>query len=71
VGVGTEVSMPGFTEFLYKRVIPACFNAPIKPTFDLSDAQTIQVATGVVLVVCTAPLGGSLAEWVACWTQVQ
>jgi len=35
--------MLGFNEFTYKHIIPACFLAPMKPTFDLSDAQTIQV----------------------------
>ena len=41
--VGAEPSMLGFSEFIYKHIIPACFLAPMKPTFDLSDAQTIQV----------------------------
>lgn len=40
---GTEPSMFGFNEFIYKHIIPACFMAPTKPTFDLADAQTVQV----------------------------
>ncbi|KAG0723542.1 Exportin-T [Chionoecetes opilio] len=32
---------PGFVEFLYTQVVPACFSAPLKTTFDLNDAQTI------------------------------
>lgn len=32
---------PGFIEFLYTQVVPACFLAPLKTTFDLNDAQTI------------------------------
>ncbi|GFO01906.1 exportin-t-like [Plakobranchus ocellatus] len=36
---GTE-ALPGFPEFIYKEIIPACFAAPLKPTFDLSDGQT-------------------------------
>jgi len=40
---GTEPSMFGFNEFIYKHIIPACFMAPMKPTFDLTDAQTVQV----------------------------
>jgi len=35
--------MFGFNEFIYKHIIPACFMAPMKPTFDLTDAQTVQV----------------------------
>ena len=29
-----------FTEFVYKQVVPACFLAPLRETFDLNDAQT-------------------------------
>lgn len=32
---------PGFIEFLYTQVVPACFLAPLKTTFDLNDAQAI------------------------------
>ncbi|KAK7083729.1 hypothetical protein SK128_023939 [Halocaridina rubra] len=32
---------PGFIEFIYTQVVPACFLAPLKTTFDLNDAQTI------------------------------
>ncbi|ESO82555.1 hypothetical protein LOTGIDRAFT_197880 [Lottia gigantea] len=30
----------GFTDFMYKSIIPACFLAPLKPTFDITDGQT-------------------------------
>ncbi|XP_068611150.1 exportin-T-like [Brachionichthys hirsutus] len=33
--------MLGFPDFIYKHIVPACFLAPLKPTFDLSDAQTV------------------------------
>ena len=33
----------GFSDFLYQQIVPACFVAPTKPTFDLSDAQTCLV----------------------------
>lgn len=29
---------PGFSDFLYARIVPACFQAPLKATFDLGDA---------------------------------
>lgn len=35
--------MVGFSDFIYKHIVPACFLAPLKPTFDLSDAQTVLV----------------------------
>ena len=36
--------MVGFPDFIYKHIVPACFLAPLKPTFDLTDAQTILVS---------------------------
>jgi exportin-T len=33
----------GFVEFMYEFIVPACFLAPSKPTFDLADAQTLLV----------------------------
>lgn len=36
--------MVGFPDFIYKHIVPACFLAPMKPTFDLSDAQTVLVS---------------------------
>lgn len=36
--------MVGFPDFIYKHMVPACFLAPLKPTFDLSDAQTVLVS---------------------------
>lgn len=37
--------MVGFPDFIYKHIVPACFLAPLKPTFDLSDAQTVLVSS--------------------------
>ncbi|RUS73434.1 hypothetical protein EGW08_018809 [Elysia chlorotica] len=37
---GGKDALPGFPEFIYKEIVPACFAAPMKPTFDLSDGQT-------------------------------
>ncbi|KAL7641021.1 UNVERIFIED_CONTAM: hypothetical protein RMT77_008158 [Armadillidium vulgare] len=36
-----ERGPPQFTEFIYSQVIPACFLAPLKSSFDLNDAQTL------------------------------
>lgn len=41
--------MVGFPDFIYKHIVPACFLAPLKPTFDLSDAQTVLVGFGATV----------------------
>ncbi|XP_068163534.1 exportin-T isoform X2 [Antennarius striatus] len=38
---GGKDGVVGFPDFIYKHIVPACFLAPLKPTFDLSDAQTV------------------------------
>ncbi|XP_055934059.1 exportin-T-like [Argiope bruennichi] len=38
---GGDNGMAGFVEFMYNHIVPACFMAPLKETFDLNDAQTI------------------------------
>lgn len=38
---GGKDGLVGFPDFIYKHIIPACFMAPLKTTFDLSDAQTV------------------------------
>lgn len=43
--VGGKDGLVGFPDFIYKNIVPACFLAPLKPTFDLSDAQTVLVSS--------------------------
>ncbi|XP_055506628.1 exportin-T isoform X1 [Leucoraja erinacea] len=38
---GGKDGLLGFEDFIYKHIVPACFLAPLKPTFDLADAQTV------------------------------
>lgn len=38
---GGPNGMAGFVEFMYNNIVPCCFMAPLKGTFDLTDAQTI------------------------------
>uniref|UniRef100_A0A4W4DVJ7 Exportin-T n=1 Tax=Electrophorus electricus TaxID=8005 RepID=A0A4W4DVJ7_ELEEL len=38
---GGKDGLVGFPDFIYKHIVPACFLAPLKTTFDLSDAQTV------------------------------
>lgn len=48
---GGKDGLVGFPDFIYKHIIPACFMAPLKLTFDLSDAQTV-----LTLSECTLTL---------------
>ena len=41
--VGGKDGLTGFDEFILKTIVPACFMSPMKPTFDLTDAQTVLV----------------------------
>ncbi|GFY44642.1 exportin-T [Trichonephila inaurata madagascariensis] len=38
---GSNGGLTGFVDFMYNHIVPACFMAPLKETFDLNDAQTI------------------------------
>ena len=38
-----EGAMPGFVDYMYKNILPACFLAPLKPTFDLNDGNSFVV----------------------------
>ncbi|CAL1531674.1 unnamed protein product [Lymnaea stagnalis] len=40
---GCKEGLPGFPAFIYKEIVPACFMAPMKQTFDLADGQTTLV----------------------------
>ncbi|XP_061920622.1 exportin-T [Entelurus aequoreus] len=48
---GGKDGMVGFDDFVYKHIVPACFLAPLKPTFDLSDAQTVLTLSEVVITL--------------------
>lgn len=43
VFLGGKDGPVGFADFVYKHIVPACFLAPSKQTFDLTDAQTVLV----------------------------
>ena len=40
---GNDNGLNGFGEFIYENIVPATFMAPMRSTFDLTDAQTILV----------------------------
>jgi exportin-T len=35
--------MPGFVDYMYKNILPACFLAPLEPNFDLNDGNSFVV----------------------------
>lgn len=47
----------GFADFVYKHIVPACFLAPLKQTFDLADAQTVLVCIIFFLLLLSLPCG--------------
>lgn len=38
---GGQENPEGFIDFMYKNILPACFMAPLKSHFDITDAQTV------------------------------
>ncbi|XP_057710617.1 exportin-T isoform X2 [Corythoichthys intestinalis] len=50
---GGKAGTAGFADFTYKHIVPACFQAPLKPTFDLSDAQTVLTLSEVAVTLKT------------------
>ncbi|XP_012696823.1 exportin-T [Clupea harengus] len=48
---GGKDGLVGFPDFIYKHIVPACFLAPLKPTFDLSDAQTVLTLSEITLTL--------------------
>ena len=42
-----------FVEFVYKQVVPACFLAPLRETFDLNDAQATMALSESALCLKT------------------
>lgn len=53
---GGKDGPPGFADFIYKNIVPACFLAPLKPTFDLSDAQTVLALSECAVTIKTIHL---------------
>ena len=41
---GGEETIDGFINFVYKDIIPACFEAPLQKEFDMNDAQFFLVS---------------------------
>ena len=42
--LGDDGVFPGFTEYMYREVLPACFMAPLKASFDLNDGHSYLVS---------------------------
>ncbi|XP_023808441.1 exportin-T [Oryzias latipes] len=53
---GGKDGLVGFSDFIYKHIVPACFLAPLKPSFDLSDAQTVLTLSECALTLKTIHL---------------
>jgi exportin-T len=44
---GRNGDKPGFHQYILENIVPACFMAPMKATFDLRDAQTSMVLSEI------------------------
>ena len=44
--------MPGFVDYMYKTILPACFLAPLKPTFELNDGNSFVVSKIATMHIC-------------------
>ncbi|UYV62673.1 XPOT [Cordylochernes scorpioides] len=49
---GGNDGVPEFLEFIYQSIIPACFMAPLKESFDLTDAQTAKLPNQLAAEFC-------------------
>ncbi|GAA6024202.1 hypothetical protein JCM11491_001283 [Sporobolomyces phaffii] len=43
--------VPGFERFIYENVVGICFEIPLKPEFDFSDAQSFQVVGEIAVLL--------------------
>ncbi|TWW53892.1 Exportin-T Exportin(tRNA) tRNA exportin [Takifugu flavidus] len=59
---GGKDGMVGFPDFIYKHIVPACFLAPLKPTFDLADAQTVLTLSECAVTLKTIHLKRELCQ---------
>ncbi|KAI9362521.1 armadillo-type protein [Zopfochytrium polystomum] len=50
IGTGGRSPLPGFDKFIYESIVPALFQAPLKPDFSVQDPQTIAVFAELALV---------------------
>ena len=45
-----EDVLPGFVEYSYNHILPACFIAPLESTFDLNDGYSFLVSLVVIML---------------------
>ncbi|GAA5937886.1 Ran GTPase-binding protein LOS1 [Sporobolomyces koalae] len=43
--------VPGFERFIYENVVGMCFEIPLRPEFDFSDAQSFQVVAEIAVLL--------------------
>ena len=52
--IGSGEGLPGFVEYSYKHILPTCFIAPLKCTFDFNDGHSFMVREALLVCNCNA-----------------
>ena len=47
----TDDALPGFMDYSYKHILPACFIAPLESSFDFNDGHSFLVKLIIVVII--------------------
>lgn len=47
----TDDALPGFMDYSYKHILPACFIAPMDASFDFNDGHSFLVRLIIVIIM--------------------
>lgn len=47
----TDDALPGFMDYSYKHILPACFIAPLESSFDFNDGHSFLVKLIIIIVM--------------------
>ena len=47
----TDDALPGFMDYSYKHILPACFIAPLESSFDFNDGHSFLVRLIIIVIM--------------------